>query len=200
MCHNIRRRSYLTLVLLAIALPLQAADETPEGEIAPDEAAAENGAADDEAGDEIEAKEIFVDDSLDRTPQDCVTTGRIRETDVIDDRTIVFWMRGGQVFSNILERACPGLGRHKRFMHETRGGRLCEIDTITVLEQWAGSISRGFTCGLGQFHPITALEAEDLVLGPDAAASRSDVEVKEVELPPEDRAPADETQEQPPDD
>lgn len=173
MCHNIRRRPYFALVLLAAALPLRAAGDT----------------ADDD------------EEFLDRTPQDCITTNRIRETDVIDDRTIVFWMRGGQVFSNILERACPGLGRHKRFMHETRGGRLCKIDTITVLEQWAGRLSQGFTCGLGQFHPITAFEAEDLVLGPDAAAARSkEVEVREVDLPPEDRAPVDEAQGQPPPD
>ena len=125
-------------------------------------------------------------DTLDRTPRDCISTNRIRDTDVIDDQTIVFQMRGGQFYSNILERDCPGLARHKRFAYETNG-RLCDIDTITVLEQWGGGFQRGFTCRLGEFHPITEIEAEDLIAGPDAAAARdNDVEIKEAELPPED--------------
>ena len=176
MCHNTRRGSFTAAALLAGALSIATADEPA------DETAQE---------DTLQVREMVVDDSLDRTPQDCIQTNRIRDTDVIDDRTIVFRMRGGDVFSNILERRCPGLGQHKRFMHETRGGRLCEIDTITVLEQWAGRITEGFTCGLGQFHPITEIEAQDLELGPDAVARGGDVEVREVELPPEDRGPDD---------
>jgi hypothetical protein len=160
MCHNDRRRSYFVTVLLAGVLQLCAFGVGAEDE-----------------------------ESLDRTPQDCISTSRIRETDVIDDRTILFRMRGGDVYSNILDRECPGLGRNKRFMHETRGGRLCDIDTITVLEQWTGRLSEGFTCRLGKFHPITQIEAEDLELGPDVAAARErDVEVREVDLPPDESA------------
>ena len=128
--------------------------------------------------------------ALDRTPRDCISTNRIRETDVVDDRTIVFRMRGGEYFTNMLERECPGLERNKRFMHETRGGRLCDVDTITVLEQWTGRIAPGFTCRLGQFHPITQIEAQDLVEGPDAAAAiDNDIEVNEVDLPPGETEP-----------
>lgn len=163
MCHKIGVRACLTLAMLTLSAAV-AADEQEEQV-----------------------------DSLDRTPVDCISTNRIRDTDVVDERTIVFRLRGGEYFSNILERDCPGLDRHERFMHETRGGRLCDIDTITVLEQWAGRISQGFTCSLGQFHPITEIEAQDLLAGPDAAAAESnDIEVREVELPPgEEPPPAD---------
>jgi len=160
MCHKIPLRAPLTLLLTISALPALAADEDEETQ------------------------------SLDRTPQDCISTNRIRETKVINDTTIVFEMRGGDYYSNILERECPGLERHKRFMHETSGGRLCDIDTITVLEQWAGGLSRGFTCQLGAFHPITEVEAQDLILGPDeAAATENDIEIKDVELPPGENEP-----------
>jgi hypothetical protein len=155
MCHNIRLRAQLTLLLMTGTMPMLAAlgdDEVP---------------------------------GIDRTPQDCISTNRIRDTSIVDDRTIVFELRGGTYYTNILDRNCPGLERHKRFMHETSGGRLCDIDTITVLEQWAGRVTPGFTCQLGQFHPITEIEANDLVLGPDAArAISNDIEVKEVDLPP----------------
>ena len=160
MCHKAPLRAYSTLLAAIVATSGFAADEE----------------------DEIEA--------LDRTPRDCISTNRIRETDVVDNQTIVFRMRGGEYFTNLLERECPGLGRQKRFMHETSGGRLCDIDTITVLEQCTGRIAPGFTCRLGQFHPITELEAEDLVAGPDAAAAISnDIEVKEVDLPPGETEP-----------
>jgi hypothetical protein len=129
--------------------------------------------------------------ALDRTPRDCIGTNRIRSTEVIDDQTIVFEMRGGLYYSNILERECPGLANHDRFQYRTTGGQLCDIDTITVLEQWGGSFRSGFTCQLGGFHPITELEAEDLIAGPDeAAAIDNDVEVKEVDLPPGESEPA----------
>jgi len=167
MCHKIRLRACLLALALGGSLAIVAAhadeDEDAEGE------------------------------GLDRTPQDCIATNRIRGTDVVDDRTILFAMRGGQHYTNILERECPGLERHKRFMHETTGGRLCDIDTITVLEQWTGRLTPGFTCRLGQFHPITAVEAQDLRMGPDeAAAIDNDIEVKEVVLPPGEDEPVDE--------
>ncbi|HEY7671693.1 MAG TPA: hypothetical protein VIC71_05700 [Gammaproteobacteria bacterium] len=127
-------------------------------------------------------------EGFDRTPVDCISVNRIKQTKVIDDQTVLFVMNGGVYLSNILTRTCPGLGREKRFMHETNG-RLCDIDTITVLEQWGTSFRSGFTCQLGQFYPITEIEADELVLGPEAAGEAPEVEVKEVELPPDATPP-----------
>jgi hypothetical protein len=160
MCHKIPLRAPLLLLLTISSLPALA-DEDEETE------------------------------SLDRTPQDCISTTRIKDTEVVNDNTIVFEMRGGVYYSNILERECPGLMRNNRFRHKTTNTRLCDIDTITVLEQWGGGFQDGFTCQLGGFHPITEVEAQDLISGPDeAAAIENDIEIKEVELPPEDNEPA----------
>ena len=138
------------------------------------------GAADKEDGVEGEG--------FDRTPIDCILTNRIRRTKVIDDQTVVFEMNGGVYLSNMLDRTCPGLAREKRFLHRTQG-RLCDIDMITVLEQWGSSLSEGFTCPLGLFHPITEIEAQELMLGPEEASKRA-ADVEEVELPPDEAAPA----------
>ncbi len=130
---------------------------------------------------------------LDRTPENCISVNRIRSTKVIDDETILFYMRGGDIYQNILDRDCPRLEQNNRFMYETFGGRLCEIDTITVLEQFGGGLDRGFTCPLGGFYPITELEAEFLELGPDDVVRRGgNVEIEAVELPPEDDGERDE--------
>ena len=142
------------------------------------------------AGGAAEKEDEVANENFDRTPVDCVSTNRIKRTKVIDDQTVLFEMNGGVYLSNILDNTCPGLGREKRFMYATHG-RLCDIDTITVLEQWGSSFRDGFTCRLGSFHPITEIEAEELIRGPEAAAEQApEVEVREVELPP-DGAPPD---------
>jgi hypothetical protein len=146
------------------------------------------GAGADEKEDEVAGE------SFDRTPIECISVNRIRRTEVIDDQTVLFEMNGGVFLSNILDKECPGLGREKRFIHETYG-RLCDVDTITVLEQWGSSFRDGFTCRLGEFYPITEIEAEELIRGPEVTAEQApEVEVKEVELPPDEAEPDTETE------
>jgi hypothetical protein len=121
-------------------------------------------------------------DGFDRTPADCILTTSIDRTQAVDDRTILFFMRGKKVYRNYLPRKCPGLQRQNRIMYRTRVNRLCDVDTITVLEQWGARLEPGFTCALGSFVPITPEEVEDLVRKSDAP--RDAIESKAVELPP----------------
>jgi hypothetical protein len=131
-------------------------------------------------------------DEFDRTPEDCVATASIDRTKVIDDNTILFYMRGKKIFRNYLPRRCPGLERHERFMYQSRSGRLCSVDTITVLEQWGAQLTPSFTCSLGAFQPITAEEAEDIRIDEsEGGPGRNAIDVERAELP-DDEAPADE--------
>ena len=86
-------------------------------------------------------------------PESCLSTIRIRATHVRSDQVIDFEMNGGQVYRNTLPYACPGLGFDQAFGYETQTGQLCSVDTITVLQ--AASRTRGATCGLGVFQPVT---------------------------------------------
>ncbi|WP_428100973.1 hypothetical protein [Candidatus Rariloculus sp.] len=127
------------------------------------------------------------DGVLDRTPQDCIAVNRISRTKVVDDKTILFYMRGRQIYQNILERDCPRLERENRFMYEVRSFRLCDIDTITVLDRFGAGFGRGFTCRLGQFHPVSAAEAEEIELISEGEIAPEGVfEIEAVELPPDD--------------
>jgi hypothetical protein len=119
---------------------------------------------------------------FDRTPADCITTTSIDRTQAVDDRTILFFMHGKKIYRNYLPRKCPGLLRQNRIMYKTRGSRLCDVDTVTVLEQWAGRLEPGFTCALGSFVPITQEEVDDLVRKSDAP--RDAIEGKPAQLPP----------------
>ena len=126
------------------------------------------------------------DPVIDRTPRDCLSTNRIDRTKVVDDQTVLFYLRGGDVYQTILPRDCPGLERNDRFMYSSFGGRLCDTDTITVLENFGGRFDRGFTCRLGSFHQISEAEADDLVRGPADVGVESTIGVEPAELPDSD--------------
>ncbi len=86
-------------------------------------------------------------------PVSCVQRSRIRETRVRDDKTIDFYMLGGQVYRNTLPQSCPELGFEERFGFTTSIDELCSVDIIHVIHS-PPSIP-GAACGLGQFQPVT---------------------------------------------
>ena len=121
----------------------------------------------------------------DRTPEKCLLSNRISRTEVVDDRTVLFYTRGGDVYQNILPGDCPGLKRNSRFTYEPFSNRLCDSDTVTVLVRFGRDLSRGSTCRLGEYHPLSEWEAEDLLLAKDepAPGGGSTVEAPPAELP-----------------
>lgn len=123
------------------------------------------------------------DAPFDRTPTSCLSLSRVDRTRVLDDQTILFFLRGKAVYRNYLPQRCPGLAQNDRFSYESTGGRLCSVDTVTVLEQWAGRLESGFTCRLGEFHPISPEEIEELEALLDGRKRREAVEATPVELP-----------------
>ncbi|HUL82015.1 MAG TPA: hypothetical protein VL131_07730 [Gammaproteobacteria bacterium] len=130
----------------------------------PNDEAAAGSAAADNAASESSAKAAARADDPDRTPVDCVIVTNIRQTAVIDDQTILFYMRGGKktVYRNYLPNQCPRLAIEGRFAYEVKINRLCNIDLITVIENFGTRLGPGFTCRLGEFYPIPYEEAEIL--------------------------------------
>lgn len=131
---------------------------------------------------------------LSPSTQRCLSLSRIRRTDVIDDETIVFYLRGGDIYINSLPRTCPGLERNDRFMYEVSQSRLCDTDLITVIEGFGVARHRGFTCRLGVFSPISEEALAVMMDAEEGVVSDQDsVEMKPIELPePEDEPGEDE--------
>ncbi|MGD2166734.1 MAG: DUF6491 family protein [Gammaproteobacteria bacterium] len=123
---------------------------------------------------------------LDSEAENCIRTSSIRRTRVIDDSTIAFYMRNREVYVNLLPSRCPQLARNNRFAYETRGGRLCSTDTITVLVQFAGRLEPGFTCRLGAYHPSDAESVEIMLEAVEQGGRASSVTAESVELPAEE--------------
>ena len=91
----------------------------------------------------------------------CIDLRRVRRTEVIDDKNILFHMTGNVVYHNILPRQCNGLAREDRFSYKVSTNRLCRLDSIAVLYSGGASgLSEGNRCGLGLFHEITKEDAE----------------------------------------
>ena len=119
---------------------------------------------------------------FDRTPQDCIIVSRIDQTDALDDQTIIFRMRGRTVYRNTLPNKCPGLQRENRIAYQSNTSRLCNIDTITVLEDFGVGFRPGFTCRLGPFVPLSEAEVEDIDLRKKGEAGQRAIETSSVEL------------------
>lgn len=92
----------------------------------------------------------------------CISLNRIQSSTVIDDRRILFEMRGGDFYLNELPHKCPGLDFEEAFMYRTSIGQLCDMDIVTVLINAGFGLQSGASCGLGMFQPISGQEAEML--------------------------------------
>ena len=89
----------------------------------------------------------------------CIDTRRISNTQIIDKQNILFHMRDRTIYHNELPRSCPGLRRGKTISYRTSISRLCGNDFITLLDSYGMGMSRGASCGLGKFRPISLLYA-----------------------------------------
>jgi len=83
----------------------------------------------------------------------CIEGARIRSHDVVSNEEIRFTLAGGEVLSNKLPRACPGLKAQGGFSWDI-SNRVCPgLQTIFVLES-------GIPCQLGEFTRVTTADTQ----------------------------------------
>lgn len=92
----------------------------------------------------------------------CVSLSQVDRTEVVDDTTILFYMRGNEIYRNVLPHRCPGLRRDEAFMYRVTTSQLCNVDVITVLDRIGAGFMPGASCGLGKFQPISEAAVEEL--------------------------------------
>lgn len=102
----------------------------------------------------------------------CVSLPRVDRTEVVDENTILFYMRDDTIYRNNLPHSCPGLNFEERFMYRVTQNQLCSIDVITIIDDLGFGFVPGASCGLGKFEPISEAAAEEIL----AAAERGDDE------------------------
>ncbi len=92
-------------------------------------------------------------------PRSCISLTELQTPIVRDDKTIDFILKDGSVIRNILPDSCPQLGFEEHFSYSRSMNRLCSTDVITVLV--SPGLSRGASCGLGHFQPVTTPPKEE---------------------------------------
>ncbi len=91
----------------------------------------------------------------------CVNLRRLRESRVIDDKTIFFRGIGKVGYLNHLNGRCVGLAREERFSYSTTINNLCRGEILTVLDTFGRPWG---SCGLGDFEELTKKTNTDSVL------------------------------------
>jgi len=107
--------------------------------------------------------EVSVDDS---DSKNCISLNALRRTEVIDDKNILFYMRGKKIYHNALSNRCGGLAREDRFSYRSSAGKLCRMDLIRVLYNDVSGVREGNACSLSAFRLIDNEEAEAIKEGP----------------------------------
>lgn len=86
----------------------------------------------------------------------CIMNHEIDHTTIVDDRTILFYMKGRKIiWKNTLPFDCPELKIQDGFAYETSIDQICSnLLTIHVIEHGGGP-RFGAVCQLGEFTPYT---------------------------------------------
>lgn len=100
------------------------------------------------------ASSLAQEDEGETHPQ-CLYLPRVKDTDIIDNRSIIFHMRGGKNYLMQLEYECHGLKFDDSFYYRVSASRLCTTDVITTRS--------GFSCPIQDF---TLMEEEETALEP----------------------------------
>ena len=113
-------------------------------------------------------------EELDRTPTKCVVLNRVSRSVAANNAQVVFFMKGGTSYINVLDTACQALTTGETrliWQYATRSAkltRLCDTDGFTVERQ-----TSRIGCALGAFIPITPEEAAALTAKPVTAPAAS---------------------------
>jgi hypothetical protein len=128
--------------------------------------------------------------------QQCIQRSLIRRTKILDDRNILFYMRNGVVYNNVLPRQCPSLNPGTLLGYSYRGGQLCADSSVQVYWQMDTRRIPAFLCRIGMFAPLTDSEVDDLIAAKQASSGRGarkrgrePVKVEPAEVPEADSAP-----------
>jgi hypothetical protein len=86
----------------------------------------------------------------------CINVRSIRDTDILDERHIVFEVAGGKLYLVQFKRRCYDLRPSATLFFEPRGNRLCQLDMIRASRSFGiGPPDMGIPCSIPGFIEIT---------------------------------------------
>lgn len=85
----------------------------------------------------------------------CLSTNRIRRTEVLDDRHIVFHMSRDRYYLVQFPHRCPTLDKNSGLMYDVQGSRLCQLNRIRAVNGSGMSRSIGPVCMVPGFEEVS---------------------------------------------
>jgi hypothetical protein len=121
------------------------------------------------------ATDVAAQDQANNVVQTCIYQPNIDHTKILDDRTILFFMRTHVTYQNILPEQCYSLYQEKRFTYGSASmHRLCAGNLIMVLTDLTpGSMSRGSSCKLGLFVQVDTDEVDELIAASESRSKKN---------------------------
>lgn len=77
-----------------------------------------------------------------------IQLNQVMRTRILDDRTIVFFMRNNKAYVNRMKYDCAGLKHEDRFAYDSFNGLLTSMDKIWVIDDFG---RQNTVCGLEEF-------------------------------------------------
>ena len=147
------------LLAAALWVPVWAAEGGDSSEVPPPPAADDGSEAPASERDlDAVIAEILSGDSVEDydSSTDCIARSRISRTEILNERFVVFHLRGDEKYLVQFRRRCPGLRRNGAIRLETRSFRVCAMDTIQgFYEMGIGRGTWGASCLIPGFEPVT---------------------------------------------
>jgi len=85
----------------------------------------------------------------------CIQSGRIRQTQILDRRHIVYRMNNSEYYLVQFKHDCPMLDRNSTLIQKQHGSQLCALDTVTPVNGIGRSAFPGAPCQIPGFQSIT---------------------------------------------
>jgi len=86
--------------------------------------------------------------------QNCLMLSAVRDTDALDDYTLLVEASGAAVYLNELNGRCTGLGREGRYVRRSSSSQMCKGDIIRVINSFGATLG---SCSLGAFEKLSEI-------------------------------------------
>lgn len=89
--------------------------------------------------------------------KNCVSPSRLNQSQILDNKHILFKVSPRRGYLNTLPRECRPLKFHDTIKYTVRGGQLCSNDIFQVLDQDLRTFS---SCSFGKFEKVERISSD----------------------------------------
>lgn len=112
---------------------------------------------------EMQINELLDDIRVAAEPEEiksCLFARSYDDVEIVNERRLIFYRRGGGAWLNELRNECTGLRRTDALVFDLRGSSVCNLDRVSGLSPGDRMPRAGAVCTLGKFIEIPEYQVE----------------------------------------